>query len=75
MSAPAGPGQVLTVTVESGSVILTGQSSVLTDEPAPHGADPAGAGSDPAPGLLLHIDTRTTLSLDPWIGSVEMVRG
>ena len=62
MSAPAGPGQVLTVTVESGSVILTGQSSVLTDEPAPHGADPAGAGSDPAPGLLLHIDTRTTLS-------------
>lgn len=63
MSAPADPGRVLTVTVESGSVVLTGQSSVLPDESAPHAAEPVGAGSDLAPSLLLHIDARTTMSV------------
>ena len=62
LSAPVDPGRVLTVTVESGSVVLTGQSSVLADEPAPLGAEPVGAGSDLAPGLLLHIESRMTVS-------------
>ncbi len=60
MSAPADPAHVLTVTVESGSVVLTGQSSALPDEPAPREAKPVGAGSDLAPGLLLQIDARWT---------------
>lgn len=62
MSAPADPGQVLTVTVESGSVVLTGQSSALPDESAPREAEPGGAGSDLAPSLLLQIDARWTTS-------------
>jgi len=63
MSAPADPGQVLTVPVESGSVVLTGQSSVLPDEPAPREAEPLGAGSDLASSLLLQIDARTAISM------------
>ena len=63
LSAPVDPGRVLTLTVESGSVVLTGRSSVLPDEPAPLGAEPVGAGSDLAPGLLLHIESRMTVSM------------
>lgn len=62
MSAPAEPGQVLTVTVEFGSVVLTGRSSVLAEAPAPREAESVGAGSDLDPGLLLNIDARTTVS-------------
>ena len=62
MSAPAEPGQLLTVTVESGSVVLTGRSSVLAEAPAPREAESVGAGSDLAPGLMLHIESRMTVN-------------
>ncbi|MCB9408964.1 alpha/beta fold hydrolase [Mycolicibacterium sp.] len=61
MLKPPDLGQVLTVTVDYGSVVLTGQSSVIPDAPAPREAEPVGAGSDLAPGLLLHIDACTTV--------------
>jgi len=54
-TASAAPGRVMSLTVETGSVVLTGLSSPLADH-------------DAVPRAVLDIDTRTTLNALPSAG-------
>src|SRR5262245_9219920 len=61
IAASVDSGRVLTV--ETGSIVLTGQSNPLPTEPAPRGGTPEGAEPDLARrSLRLQIDVRVTIN-------------